>query len=242
MLYKPELRNFTDVSEFNYDSPCVWVVYPAGCGGDLWGSIVGHHYPRTGNHFLGIDTTGRVMLDTIDHKYLNIKINNGEPALLNQDFLNQINAGYQTQNFPHSMSGQCIIVNHFWKDSYVRQILSRFSAAKVVRILPSTDLACSIAKWLGQWKNSNTLIDFDSVNIKNAYYCEMLNSSYAHERLIDLKFEELWSESGFEKSYDQIVQHLNLPYKLVRYDLIKFWFNCQHETIKPHLNKLFEQH
>jgi hypothetical protein len=65
---------------------------------------------------------------------------------------------------------------------------------------------------------------------------------FKHPRLLDLQYGSMWSESGFEQTYDQVTQHLGLPYKLVRYDLIKFWFECQHGTIKPHFAKLFDNY
>lgn len=241
MLFQSRFRNVTTTRGFDYDSPCIWIVYPPGAAGDLWGAIVGQHYPRTGNHFLGLTETGRVVLDTIDHKWLNFRLMDNEPIDFGDEFIWQVNRGYGSQHFPYSMSGQCILVNHLWLDTHIDKILNKFPLAKVIRIMPDNVFETNLINWLGSWKNRKILHNFDKMPPAPSFQQLINDSKLQHPRLLELKFGELWSPINFEKSYDKIVAHLDLPYKLVRYDLVKFWFDSQHEVIKPHLLKVFDQ-
>jgi len=235
MQYNPRLRNTTETYGFTKDSPCIWIVYPDGAGGDLWGAIVGQHYPRTGTNFLGIDKNGRVILDTIDHKGLNWQLIQNQEVDLGPNFVDLINNSYASLHFPYSMSGQCIIVNHLWQDRWVEKILDSFSSSKIIRILPSTAQEIKVTKWLSAWKNHNTVLDFESMAVPGNLQTDVRE----HPRVLNLSFGKLWSPSNFEISYSKIVAFLNLPYKLVRYDLLQYWFDCQHQCIKPELTKLF---
>lgn len=240
MHYDPRLRNCTDIQGFTQDSLCTWIVYPPGAAGDLWGAIIGKHYPRTGNYFLGIDGSGKVISDTIDHKWVNFKLMVRDQIDFKTEFVNQINQGYRDNNFPFSMSGQCILVNHSWQDAIVEKIITELSQARVIRILPGDDYDIKLINWLAAWKNQKTLCDFESMQLDLYFQHQIKNSKFQHPRLLDLRFRDLWSHVNFEKTYSSIIEHLNLPYKMVRYDLVKFWFDCQHEQIKPHLVKLFD--
>ena len=234
MLYDDRLRNVTETFGFDYDSPCVWVVYPPGCGGDLWAALIGHHYPRTGNHFLGIDQSGRAILHTVDHKKINIELTQHLPVEFDTKFIEHINQEYNNQNLCRSLSGQTIFANHLWQDEQITKIVNSFTHAKVIRILPTTAYEARIARWMNHYKVQGKFVDFELLTFEQKF-----ETAIRHPRLLDLGFNELWSPNKFEQTYDKIVKHLALPYKLVRYDLIKFWFDCQHEHIKPHLKTLF---
>ena len=239
MQYDARLRNTTETYGFTKDSPCLWLVYPPGSGGDLWGAILGQHYPRTGNNFLGIDQTGRVILDTIDNKGLNWQLIQNNDVDIGPAYVDLINYSYTSLHFPYSMSGHCILVNHLWQDCWVEKIINMFSAAKVIRILPSTEHNIKLTEWLSAWKNHNTVMDFESMTCNPQLLEQIQNTNFEHSRVLNLPFEQLWSLTNFETSYSKIVEFLNLPYKLVRHDLLRYWLDCQHTSIKPELIKLF---
>jgi hypothetical protein len=242
MLYDAQLRNHQSTHDFDHNTACVWVVYPDGCAGDLWAAIIGYHYPRTGNQFLGIDTTGKVILNTVDHKWCNFKLmeqQGQDPVDLGQSFIDIVNQGYLSQNFPRSLGGQTIFANHMWADHHVADIVCRFANAQVVRILPTTAEDIVTVSWMSQWKNQNQICNLDAMEFDQNLQSTIANTKFTHDRVLTIPFNLMWSPMGYETVYDRIVQHLKLPYKLVKYDLIRFWFDCQHEVIKPRLAKLF---
>jgi hypothetical protein len=133
-----------------------------------------------------------------------------------------------------------LLVNHLWHDNQVQHILDTFSNAHVIRITPANLEEIKIVTWLHKWKNHGDIADLQScVEIQLCDHND--TSSYSHNRLLDVTFGSMWSSATFDQTYDQIIQHLALPYKLVRYDLVQFWLSCQHKTIQPDLKNLFQQ-
>jgi hypothetical protein len=59
-----DANTFVDGIDFSADDPCIFVVYPAGCAGDLLISIIDKHFARTGCEYYGINNKGRVIIYT----------------------------------------------------------------------------------------------------------------------------------------------------------------------------------
>jgi hypothetical protein len=59
-----------------------------------------------------------------------------------------------------------------------------------------------------------------------------------HERVLEFYFSDILNEQKFELVYSNIIKHLNLKYKLIRHDLIKYHISKQHKNILPALLEL----
>jgi hypothetical protein len=122
-----------------------------------------------------------------------------------------------------------------YQDCQITCILECFKQAKIIRILPANSFEKNIIDWLGFYKNKNIVEKFKEKTV------DIYSSTLTDNRLLDIQFGHLLNKEQFDQTYDQIVNHLDLPYKLIRFDLIEFWANHQHEIIRPMLNKINER-
>ena len=104
-------------------------------------------------------------------------------------------------------------------------------------ILPKTNLEQEIINWLCVYKNTNTIKEFIR---PNSIIVEP-DLTTAHTQVLDIFFSDLLSEKTFEATYDKIVQHLNLDYKLVRYDFVNYWHTRQHPAITSLLAEIINK-
>jgi hypothetical protein len=224
MHYKPEIECFRDYVDFNQNSHCIWIVYPPGAAGDLVASIVNFHYARTGSRFFGITDTGQVIFRDSNKKDFikNFKID--------QTFINTTNQKLGEENLNLSLMDHVIFSNHGWRKITIEQILNFFPNAKVIRILPQDNIEYSMAKWMDEYKNFNKVTEllFDD-NFKPYH-------SVVHPRVLEISFGDLFEETKFEQLYTKIINHLNLEYKLIRFDFIKHWISKQHPIIQSKLS------
>ena len=226
MRYKQGIEKFQDYLDFSASDPCVWIVYPAGAAGDLLASIVNFHYARTGAKFFGITDTGQVIFKDSNKKQFN------KATHINQQLINKLNEKLAEENLNMSLLDQVIFSNHGWQTETIKNIINFFPNSKVIRILPKNNLENSIISWLSQYKNLNRLTDFQVNDTFNPI------DNIIHDQVLELYFGDLLHKTKFETCYDQLVQHLDLDYKLVRFDFIKFWIDNQHPIIQPLINSL----
>ena len=226
MHYIPGIENFQDFVNFEQDSNCTWVVYPPGAAGDLVASIVNYHYARTGSQFFGITDTGQVIFRDSNKKEFNSNFK------IDQNFINTTNQKLSEENLNLSLLDHVIFSNHGWQEETVNQIVKFFPNAKIIRILPQTNLEYSIVKWLAEYKNKNNELEF-SIN-ENFDQCTKI----IHRRVLDLGFGEIFNEDSFEQFYTKLINFLDLEYKLIRFDFVKFWLSKQHPTIQSKLKQL----
>lgn len=226
MLYNPSIENFEDLVDFNQNSHCTWIVYPAGAAGDLLASIVNFHYVRTGARFFGFADNGQAVFRDSNNKDFN------HNQKVDQHFINTTNQALGNHNLNLSLLDNVIFSNHGWQQSKVKQIVDFFPNAKVIRILPYNNVESSIVKWLSNYKNQNKIGSF-----KLDEKFEPLHG-IAHPRVLEIRFGHLFQEETFEQCYTGIVDFLNLGFKLIRFDFVKFWLSKQHPTIQDQLLKL----
>lgn len=236
IIYNPDIEVFQDFVNFNKDSPCIWVVYPAGAAGDMFSTIINFHYVNTSASYYGINENGQIIFRPSDFKFTN-QLHNQNKLSFNEEFFKKIEDILSSKNTNFSLLDQFIFSNHCYENHNVELILDTFPNAKIIRILPGTDLGKRIVYWLSNFKNKNQnleLEDCDKIYIPDP---AILNDS----RLLDIEFEKLIDSAEFESIYDSVVNHLNLPGKLIRYDFIKFWLENQCPKIKSQLEILIEE-
>ena len=234
MRYNSDLETFVDGVDFTREDSCIWVVYPPGAAGDLIASVVNFHYARTAAGFRGITESGRVIFRTTDEKVVNLNFIKNNLIELNQNFINLVNKQIGNKHLNYSLLDAVIFANHAWRDESVCSILDFFPAAKVIRILPKNNLEKQIIQWLAQYKNQNVLLDLPNLESSEP----IALSNLKDPRLLDVYFGDIFKLETFEELYNHIIRHLDLPYKLIRYDFINYWFTQQPSQIKTTLQSL----
>jgi len=234
LKYNSNIENFIDDKEFTCLDPCVWVVYPAGAAGDLLASIINFHYVRTSAMFFGINDTGQVIFRSSDDKIINLNYIKGSTLELNQQFICLVNKSIGEKKLNYSLLDMVLFANHAWQDNQVNNILDFFPNAKIIRILPQTNLEHKIINWLSYYKNQNLLLDLPCLK----KITPLKQTNISNSRLLDIHFRNLFKSESFEQVYTNIVNHLNLPYKLIRHDFINYWLEQQHSGIKSLLRVL----
>ncbi len=229
MRYSSKFENFIDCVDFTSQDPCVWVVYPPGAAGDLLASIVNFHYGRTACYYFGVTNTGQIVFRPSDSKLTNLKYLTGNTLNLNQNFINDVNSAIGKKNVNYSLLDQVIFSNHACKDQQVSSILSFFPKAKIIRILPKDTLEQQIINWLSVQKNKAIINKFKTPATNNA----IVQTEISNPRLLDISLGSIVNQQNFEKTYDSIINHLDLEYKLIRFDFVQHWLDCQHNEISP---------
>ena len=234
MKYNSNSENFIDGIDFTCQDPCVWVVYPAGAAGDLLASIVNFHYARTSATFFGITDTGQTIFRPADNKIISLNYLKGNTLELDQQFIWLVNKSISEKNLNYSLLDMVLFANHAWVDNQVNHILDFFPKAKIIRILPQTNLEHKIINWLAHYKNQNLLLDIPC----SKKVIPLKQTNISNSRLLDIHFGNLFKSDAFEQVYNNIVNHLDLPYKLIRHDFINYWLEQQHSSIKSLLRAL----
>jgi hypothetical protein len=232
--YNADIEKFCDHVDFGPTDPCIWVVYPAGAAGDLLASIINFHYVNTGSDFYGITGHGQTIFRPTDRKLVNqMKKNNC--LEFGNNFFYDIARILGERNLNYSLLDQVLFSNHCWEDHNVKQILNSFTQSKIIRILPETQGESDIINWMSAYKNSNITLDLPAFDKTVLAKSQIIDS-----RLLDIKFSNLFQEQLFEKVYYDVVDFLNLPGPLIRYDFVDFWINRQCDSVREILKKLNE--
>ena len=220
--------------DFTRQDPCIWIVYPPGAAGDLIASVVNFHYARTAARFCGINESGRVVFRASDEKVGNLNFMKNNQIELNQYFIDSVNEKIGNKNLNYSLLDAVIFANHAWRDESICSILDFFPAAKIIRILPKNNLENQIIQWLEHYKNRNIILDLPNLELTEPIELSTLTDT----RLLNVYFGDIFKLETFEELYNHIIKHLNLPYKLIRYDFINYWFTQQPSQIKTTLQLL----
>jgi len=222
--------------QFRYNDPCIWIVYPYGCAGDLLASIISYHYRSIGYgpHYQGINNKGQVSFVGSDQYFIGEKDNGDEKVSIKFDseFLNQLNT-----RFNYTECDQLIFSTHMFLDEDVNSILSNFKNAKVIHIEPKNQYEEEIRCWLGNFKNESITLTLPNIKNINEPVYQVVDGKpgVSNARVLQVTFGDLFNETTFEKLYDSIVTFLDLPGKLIRYDFVKYWKEQQAPEIRPFL-------
>ena len=107
-----ESNNFVDGVDFTKDDPCLFVVYPAGCSGDLLISIIDKHYIRTGCEYYGINDVGRAMMFSTDYNSLDKDRNYAFTEQWFYDLADHL----ASRNLNYSLLDQVIFGCHYFEE------------------------------------------------------------------------------------------------------------------------------
>ena len=234
MKYNEKFENFVDCIDFTNQDPCVWIVFPPGAAGDLLSSIVNFHYGRTAAYFFGITSSGQVIFRPSDDRVINFKYLKSGMLTLDEQFINDVNHNIGNKNLNYSLLDQLIFSNHAWQDQQVDSILKFFPKAKIIRILPKNNIEHQCINWLASLKNNSVITRF----IPPTIVIPTSLTNISDPRLLDIFFSDIISNQSFEQTYSRIIKHLGLEYKLIRFDFVQYWLNCQHSLIQPTITTL----
>ena len=234
MFYNLKFERLVDGIEFTAEDPCIWVVYPPGAAGDLLASLINFHFINTGSKYFGIADRGQVIFRPSDGKIINQKYLKGNDVLLDNQFLHDVNTELGNKNLNYGMLDQIIFSSHSYKNSHVKQIKNFFPKSKIIRLMPGDMQEQNLAYWMGVYKNQNILIDYTTT--KKFLFDRV--PKHIHDYVLDINLTDIINKTKFEITYDKIIEFLNLPCKLIRFDFIEYWISNQHPTIRPILQKL----
>jgi len=219
-----ESRNMIDGDDFTRDDPIIWIVYPPGAAGDLLISIIDKHYLKTGVEYYGITDSGRVMVYSSDYEM--IDFNNGNYYNFTDKWFYEFADILGNRNLNYSLLDQVIIGAHMHTPEKIQDILNTFNKCKIINIYPYDFFGRQIINTLAHTKLNNEIIELDYTN--NNSLSNKLNSD---PRIINIPFGCLFNEELFEKTYKNIIDFLDLPGKLIRYDFIKYYLSKQQNGI-----------
>jgi len=232
MLFKKnemlESRNFIDGVDFTCDDECIFVTYPNGAAGDLLISIIDKHYLRTGCEYYGIADNGRVHMFTTDYEMMDLY----RAYEFTDKWFYDLAENLGNRNLNYSLLDQVIIGVHMHTPEENQYILNTFNKCKIINIYPYDSFGDQIIRKLAHAKLKNKIIDLDYTN--NIDYTNN-NSLNSDPRIINIPFGCLFNEELFEKTYKNIINFLDLPGKLIRYDFIKYYLSKQQNGMDKEL-------
>ena len=225
MYYKEELHLKTKLQKkFTRKDECIWIVYPAGAGGDLLSSILNKHFSNTCTQDFGITRKGQVIISQTDGKIVNKKYNTEKALICNESLIDNINDNISRLNTDYTKIDMVLFTNHAWQDFKVEKILDYFPKSKILRLVAKSERENRLINMLRNYKHNTDFIS----NTLNFNFLE-------HDRVLNIPFSQLLDTKTFDVWYDKIIKHLNLPYKLVRFDYVNFWIEQQNNEIKKEL-------
>lgn len=228
--YDPKLESFVDHVNFGPKDPCTWIVYPAGCAGDLLASVVNFHYIETGAKFMGLKPNGQVMFRSSDMKIPMHKKN----IEFDDKFFFGIADALASRHLNWSLMDNFIFANHYYQDHQIRHILNTFVNCKIIRLLPKTVYEKAIIDWLADFKNKSVTQTFELPALAN----EIIPwSDIVDARVLTVFFGDFVNVDKFSSMYQAIQQHLDFAGPMITYDFVKFWIDNQSLIIRDHIIK-----
>jgi hypothetical protein len=225
MEYNNKTETFVDYVNWTKDDPCIWVVYPAGAGGDLVSAIINFHYANTGAKFHGITETGQVIFRDTNKKIVNLT------HTIDLSIVADVEKCLSEEHTNYSKIDQIIFSNHAYKEKEIEKILNLFTKSKIIRIIPKNKNEYNAIQQLSNYKNGKT---FKSSGDDNSW----LPLIVSKEQVLEIYFSDLFNRDKFNQAYKKIRDHLNLPYKLISYNFIEFYLSKQDKTILQALSNL----
>jgi hypothetical protein len=217
-----EPANYVDGVNFEKNSQCIWVVYPAGASGDMVSSIVNSHYIETGSRYFGISESGQVIFRPSDNKITNSYMNKHKKLpVFDTEWFYKVADQLSRNNLNFSLLDQFIFSCHAHEIKDIDQIRESFPNSKIINIF------CDDTQ-------GNTIINSMS-NLKNNTSNHAHKTSQPHDHALNIPFGELFNSTSFYVHYDRIIDFLGLPGRLVCFDYVQFYLSKQHSDIKNQL-------
>ena len=219
-----ESNNFVDGVDFTKDDPCLFVVYPAGCSGDLLISIIDKHYIRTGCEYYGINDVGRAMMFSTDYNSLDKDRNYAFTEQWFYDLADHL----ASRNLNYSLLDQVIFGCHYYEEKDVNWILDTFPNAKIIRIRIVDDEGNKLRHDISKLK---VLKQYQGTHIDN----QPVSTPIIHNRVLDLPYGFMFNKSSYLKYYDQIIEFLGLNGRLICFDYVKYYLSMQDKNFKDRM-------
>jgi hypothetical protein len=215
--------NYVDGVDFKKNSPCVWVVYPAGASGDLISSIINSHYIETGSRYYGISELGQVIFRPSDNKITNNYMNkHRELPVFDDKWFYQLADQLSEKNLNFSLLDQFIFSCHAYKVKHIDQIRESFPNSKIINIFCEDIQGNTMIDFLGNLKNNTSGIHGPG-------------QRYEHDNVLNIPFGAMFNSTLYYRYYDCIVDFLGLHGRLVCFDYIEFYLSKQHSSIEHQL-------
>lgn len=218
-----EPANYVDGVDFTKNSPCIWVVYPAGASGDLVSSIINSHYIETGSRYYGISELGKVIFRPSDNKITNTHMNiHQELPVFDNKWLYRLSDQLSEKQLNFSLLDQFIFSCHAYKEKHIDLIKESFPNSKIINIFCDDVQGNTMIDVLGTLKN----------NISASHeWCQQ----HKHANVLNIPFGAMFNSTLYYTHYDRIINFLGLPGRLVCFDYIEFYLSKQHGNIKHQL-------
>lgn len=234
--FRPELEIFQDHVNFEANSPCTWIVYPAGAAGDMLASIVNYHFASTSARFMGYKDTGQVIFRASDQKFSNQQ----KTLEFNDHFFAGVNRELATANVNISKLDQLIFSNHWHDTDSVNKILHSFPNGRVIRINITSMYHLQLIRFCASLKNRNVIRSTVlHANLKKvAPEPFFIVDPIADPRVLEINFDEIFNSNSFELMYDRLIKFLGVPIKLIRFDFVQHWIDQQHPTVQQAIRNI----
>jgi len=203
-----------DNVSFTFDDKCIWVLHPPGASGDLIASIIDKHYIATGCQYYGINENGQVIFYPADNKLYTRGISDFDDS-----FLYKVGDTLGERNLTYGLLDNIIFTSH---DLNHKKILERFKQAKIINIYNETQEETDLINRMSTLKN----------NVESR---EIIRLPIDNKRILNIDFKDIFIEEKFEEMYSKMIEFLNIPCKLIRFDFIKFYISKQHPEIQKEL-------
>lgn len=203
--------NMVDGVDFTANDHCVWIMHTPGACGDLIASIINCHYINTGCDYFGIDDNGQVMFLPADYK-----LSSRNDGTFSNEFFYSVADNLSNRNLNYSLLDNIIFTSHARNHL---NIIKTFPKSKIINITHTSPQEKNIINAMSELKNSSSIKRDENLAIE-------------HKQILNIRFSDIFNEVQFEKLYSNIVAFLNLQYKLVRYDYIKFYISMQTPAIQ----------
>ena len=225
-----EPQNFVDCVDFTKEDPCIWNVYPAGAAGDLTAAIINFHYGNAGCDYYGINDKGQVIFRPTDYKLTNNKQQQGQ-VLFDQQHFFDISESLGHRNLNYSIMDQVIFSCHMYHHNEINEILSTFPQAKVINTYIADQAGKQLIDFLANLKNFNNQADASRLSVDAVYSSQ----PFEHPRVLNIPFGSMFNSDSYYKTYDKIVNFLNLNGRLICYDYIQYYLSKQHPDVQEKL-------
>jgi len=131
-----------------------------------------------------------------------------------------------------------IFGTHLCTDEKIKELQQFFISSKIIRIVITQEERELVNILSDKILNGDVVEEIKESrrSTKHLAHKEIQPTVY-NANIIDFKFSSLFNEEEFDNEYSKIIKFLDLPYKLVRYDFIKYWISKHPKEVREIFNE-----